>query len=216
MHAGRWVLLAVCDAGTGISPEVQPHIFQPFFTTKEVGRGTGLGLAQVYGIVKGHGGFIDVETAEGRGTTFTVYLPEEREAVAATAAPPPSPAALGRGETILVVEDDAGARDVARDALEALGYRVVTAADGGEALVVWDAQGGEIALVLSDTIMPGMGGVELARELRARTPTAKVVLMSGYPLEGLERDTVLDWIQKPFTCEELGRRVRRALGIRET
>ncbi|MBI5015975.1 MAG: PAS domain S-box protein [Deltaproteobacteria bacterium] len=215
MATGPWLRLDVSDTGTGISPEARPHIFQPFFTTKAVGRGTGLGLAQVYGIVKGHGGFVDVATAVGSGSTFSLFLPEDRDA--ATAAPLPRPAAPGegRGETILLAEDDDAAREVSRDGLEALGYRVLTATDGLDALHRWEARSGEIALVLSDAIMPGMGGVELARELRAQQPGSKVVLMSGYPLPEASRDAVLDWIQKPFSMDELGRRVRWALDTQQ-
>ena len=212
---GEWVVLSVLDTGTGIPPEVVPHIFEPFFTTKEVGQGTGLGLAQVYGIVKQHDGYIDVASQVGKGTTFTIYLPVAREKEAVTprvlAEEPPA----GWGETILLVEDAPIVRGVIQTVLEQLGYRVLTAANGPEALAVYEQHGAEIALVLTDLIMPEMSGVALLHALQAHDPAVKVVVTTGYPLgeeyRQLEGQGIAGWIQKPPDRARLARVLRRAL-----
>jgi len=218
MSPGDWVTLAITDTGNGIPPDDLPHIFEPFFTTKEVGQGTGLGLAQVYGIIKQHNGHIDVESPSGSGadgTTFTIYLP-------AWHAPEPKTALLaeadldqGKGEVILVVDDEPTVRQVCKAMLTSLGYRVLTAGDGTEALSIYRERGAEIALVLSDVVMPEIGGVELARTLCEHDPTARVVLITGYPL-GREMGVLLDkevagWIQKPLSMERLAKTVREAI-----
>ena len=214
---GEWVVLSVLDTGTGIPPEVIPHIFEPFFTTKQVGQGAGLGLAQVYGIVKQHDGYIDVVSHEGEGTIFFIYLPaareKEKEAVAPGALVEETP--VGRGETILLVEDDPTVLAVIQATLEQLGYRVLTAANGPEALAVHGQRGAEISLVLTDLVMPEMGGVALFHALQAHDPAIKVVVTTGYPLgeeyQQLQAQGIAGWIQKPPDRDQLARILRQAL-----
>jgi len=220
----NWVCLAVSDTGTGIPPEVLPRIFEPFFTTKPKGAGTGLGLAQVYGIVKQHGGHIEVETEVGQGTTFRVYLPAQR-ATEVEEAPLEEPAAAavgGKGETILVAEDEERVRDLSRRILESLGYRVLTAENGRKALEVYRSaesacpeQGRRVDLLLTDMIMPEMGGKELIRELRKVDPHLRVVAMTGYvlaeDLRQLKEEGSLEVVQKPLDTDTLARIVRHAL-----
>jgi len=183
MEAGEWVRIAVTDTGSGIPPEVLPHIFEPFYTTKELGKGTGLGLAQVYGIVKQHEGHVDVTTEVGTGTTFTLYLP------ALPAHQPEAPAietravVQGQGETILVVEDNADLRKALAGSVASLNYRVLAAADGREALEILEQHAGEVSLVLSDLVMPEMGGQALFHAMRQRGLTQPVVMLSGHPME---------------------------------
>jgi two-component system cell cycle sensor histidine kinase/response regulator CckA len=214
MTAGEWIVLSVLDTGVGIPPEVMPHLFEPFFTTKEPGIGTGLGLAQVYGIVKQHDGYIDVASQVGVGTTFLVYLPalEVPEVPVPTALVEPP---RGQGQTILLVEDEPTVRQASEAMLERLGYQVLVAADGQQAQVLHTEHPGEIALVLSDLVMPKMGGLELYRLLRERDPAIRMVVVTGYPL-GQEIATllaqgILGWIQKPFLLNELAQVVHRAL-----
>ncbi len=209
--AGPYVMLAVSDTGTGIDPETKAHLFEPFFTTKGVGRGTGLGLATVYGIVKQSEGYIAVDTELGRGTTFRVYLPRPDDAapapVARVAAEP-----FPRGtETVLVVEDEPAVQSLCRRALENLGYQVLAAASGADALRVVERYGGTIHLLLSDIVMPGMSGRELAERLVARRPGIKVLFMSGYPGDVIAGGGVASgaaFLAKPFTPENLARKVR--------
>ncbi len=229
MEAGEWVQVMVADTGTGIPPEAMPHMFEPFFTTKPVGQGTGLGLAQVYGIVKQHGGEIDVQSQVGRGTTFTLYLPALP--VSAPQAPAHEAPALvkGRGETILVVEDNAGTREALSAVLETLNYRVLKAANGREALEVcrsaeeaYPEQGGgtrpersrRIDLVLTDMVMPKVGGRELIRELRKMNPHLKGLAVTGYATsEDLQEEGIVDVLHKPFDVSTLAEVVRRALDM---
>ena len=219
MGAGRWVRLRVADTGTGIDPEILPHIFEPFFTTKKKEEGTGLGLAQVYGIVKQHEGEIDVQSMPGKGTTFTLYLPsmapEQRDGAEQ---PADEAVTRGRGERILLVEDNDETREAMRDTLEALNYRVLSAADGREALQHYEAEQGALALVISDMVMPNMGGAQLVAELKKRDPDLPIVVMTGYPLqegdkELLSQGTVL-WIQKPFAIARIASTIRKALAVR--
>jgi two-component system cell cycle sensor histidine kinase/response regulator CckA len=217
MEPGEWVQMTVSDTGTGISSDVLPHIFEPFFTTKERGRGSGLGLAQVYGIVAQHEGRIDVETQVGKGTTITVYLPlrpsEPSTAVSLRELPVTS---MGRGETVLVVEDDTNVRKALVDSLEMLNYRALQAVNGQEALTTLEELGDEIGLVLSDVVMPRMGGVALFHALRERGLGVPVVLLTGHPLEKEMEDLRLqglaDWLPKPPGLERLAEVVARALG----
>lgn len=215
LYAGDWVALSVSDTGTGIPPDILPRIFEPFFTTKEPGKGSGLGLAQVYGIVSQHGGAIDVRSAVNEGTTFTIYLP-------CTAAPEKSPSEeetaaplLGRGELVLLVEDDDGVRTVLTRMLERLNYRVVTAANGREALPIYKQRVHDIALVLSDFVMPEMSGDKLLNELRSCNPNVKVVFITGYPLgeihSVLNAPNIAGWIQKPPRLSMLARVLHGAL-----
>ena len=220
MSPGRWVRLRVSDDGQGIAPEVLPHIFEPFFTTKEPDKGTGLGLAQVYGIVKQHGGFIDVASQVGEGTTFTIYLPRyEPEPVEEAADRGGAQAAPvnGQQETILVVEDHEATRRALSDMLELFNYRVLQARDAAEALDLYAERPDEVDLVLSDLVLTGrMGGDALYERLAARDEGVKVVLMTGYPLQDRGRALleagVLAWLRKPFTVDEVTAVVREALG----
>ena len=216
MPAGEWVCLAVSDTGTGIPPEVMAHLFEPFFTAKPRGQGTGLGLAQVYGIVKQHRGHIGVETEVGQGTTFRIYLPaqEAREAEEApqeeTLLAPPE----GKGETVLVVEDEERVKESSRRILESLGYRVLTAKDGLEALEIYRSAE-RVDLLLTDMVMPEMGGKELIRELRKVHPHLKAVAMTGYALaedlRELKEEGNLEVVYKPLDMNTLAGVVRRAL-----
>jgi len=214
MRPGEWVTLSVSDTGVGIPPEVLPHLFEPFFTTKEAGKGTGLGLAQVYGIVKQHEGFIDVQTEVGRGTTFTIYLPSLPVGEEAEGEEEREEMPQGQGETILVVEDDPQVLGTCQAMLERLGYRVLTATSGSQALEVCD-QHEEVALVLMDLVLPEMSGAELFQSLRSRDPEVRVVAMTGYPLEedgrGLLEQGIVDWMQKPLDFARLAEVVSQAL-----
>jgi PAS domain S-box-containing protein len=211
--AATHVVLRVADTGCGIDAAVMAHLFEPFFTTKEEGKGTGLGLATVYGIVHQSGGRIEVESAPGEGACFVVHLPRTHEpappATAATAAP-------GRGhETILVAEDEASIRLLAREILEGQGYTVLEAAGPDEALRRAAEHAGPIHLLLTDVIMPGMSGVDLARDLLARRPGLRIVYMSGYADRAVPADVPgVAFVQKPFDPTLLARRVRVTLDQR--
>ena len=220
--AGSYAALVVEDTGVGIAPEVRAHIFEPFFTTRAVGKGTGLGLATVYGIVQQSGGYVTVESTPGVGSRFTVLLPAAELPNETAASPEPvAPAAEGRG-TILLVEDEAGVRTVVRRTLERQGYAVYEAATGAEALRVAEASaashGGLIDLVLTDLVMPEQNGRVLGERLAERWPELPVLYMSGYTDDEIFRrglgDTGAAFLQKPFTPEQLGRAVRRALAGR--
>jgi CheY-like chemotaxis protein len=216
MSAGHWVCLTISDTGTGISPNILPHIFEPFFTTKGPGKGTGLGLAQVHGIVGQHGGSIGVETEIGQGTTFRIYLPaHEAKDVGERSSGAPAPP-QGRDEIILLAEDEEKVREAGREILESLGYRVLTAADGREALDVYRSAE-RVDLVVTDLVMPEIGGKELAQELKKEHPAARVLAITGHALgedaEGLLEAGFLDLIYKPFDIGTLGAVVRRALDL---
>jgi PAS domain S-box-containing protein len=215
LPAGRYAELTVRDTGMGMDEATRAHLFEPFFTTKEKGKGTGLGLATVYGIVKQSGGHVRVESEPRRGATFTVYLPEfvgngESEA-------PPAAGATERGgsETILLTEDEASVRTAVRLALERKGYTVLEAADAETALTVATRHDGPIHLLISDVVMPAVGGPDLARRIRGLRPDIRVLLMSGYADDALMRERVppgTAFIQKPFDPGALARKVREALG----
>jgi CheY-like chemotaxis protein len=212
---GRFAVLSVTDTGSGMDAETAARIFEPFFTTKP--DGTGLGLAGAYGIVKQSGGTIWVYSEVGHGSTFKVYLPlVEHAASAATVVPAVTPAREGDGETILLVEDDLHVRAIVAEMLESRNYRVLAAADGEEAISLAEAQGAEIDLLLSDVVMPGLGGRELADRIRALQPSVCVLHMSGYTDDIVIRRGVLDrsaaFIEKPFSSDELARRIRQLLG----
>jgi len=212
---GEWVQVEVRDSGAGIPPDVLPHIFEPFFTTRAP-LGHGLGLAQVYGIVKQHEGHLEMETEVGRGTTFRLYWPALLLSEPEPQAPRQLSAAQGEGQTILVVEDNATMRAALVDVLEMLGYRALAAANGREALDIFERRRDEIALVLSDWVMPVMGGLELVRELEARQTAVKVVMLTGHLLdEGTKRavpGSVVGWVLKPPSLEQLAEAVAQALG----
>ena len=215
---GSYVQLAVSDKGCGMDEQTRERIFEPFFTTKERGKGTGLGLSTVYGIVKQSGGNIWVYSEPGQGTTFKIYLPRAPSATAATAIEPTTIRAPSTGtETILVVEDEEALRKVALRALEAAGFKVLTAADGNEALMKSAQHAGDIQLLLTDVVMPGMSGRVLAQELAKTRPTIKVVYMSGYTDNAIVHHGVLDpgthFLAKPFTSADLTQKVREVLDI---
>lgn len=213
---GRWASIAISDAGQGMSPEVIAHLYEPFFTTKPLGRGTGLGLAQVYGIVRQHEGFVGVQTAVGQGSCFTIYLPAAPDASHSAAASGAETIERGDGETILLVEDEPVVLEATLQLLAALGYNVLTARDGREALTVFDQHRAQIDLVISDWVMPSMGAAELCALLRERDPAVRVVISTGYPLG--EQDIVAQglagWVQKPFHMQDLSQTVRQALSGR--
>lgn len=211
---GRYVMLAVSDTGVGIPPEVKERIFEPFFTTKEVGKGTGLGLSTVYGIVKQSGGNIWVYSEPGQETTFKIYLPRVDEALTETKEIREEEVLHG-SETILVAEDEEGVRKLAVQILEKQGYRVLEVSEGSEAIRICKENEGPIHLLLTDVVMPGMSGRELADRLLSLHTEIKVLYMSGYPDNAIVHHGVLEkgmnYIQKPFTVEGLVRKVRQAL-----
>src|SRR5213080_1623524 len=215
MPAGDYVCLAVADTGVGMDETTQAHLFEPFFTTKEVGKGTGLGLATVYGIVKQSGGYIWVYSEVGHGTTVKVYLPRVpgvAEAPAPAAEPKP---VRGGDETVLLVEDAAPVRTLARRSLEARGYRVLEAADGPSALQLSARHLEGIDILVTDVVMPGMSGRELAERLAPERPSMKVLYTSGYTDDAMVRQGVLSagvaFLQKPFVPDTLARKVREVL-----
>jgi CheY-like chemotaxis protein len=212
---GSYAMLAVIDTGTGMDPETQAHLFEPFFTTKEKGKGTGLGLATVYGIVKQSGGFIWVYSELGAGSRFKIYLPRV-EAAAEPVLGFHAPVPVARGtETVLLAEDEAPVRAVARQTLERYGYRVLEAPSAEAALDVADRYSGPIHLLLTDVIMPGLSGRDLAVRLVALRPDVRVIYMSGYTDDAITRHGVLEpgfvFVQKPFTPDALARTVREVL-----
>ncbi len=213
---GDQVVLSVTDTGQGIPEAIRERIFEPFFTTKEPGRGTGLGLSVVHGIVSGHGGRIEMQSAVGTGSTFTVTLPKAPSGQIAVVPPVPRPTlevSLGNGERILVVEDEDGAREGLRDILTSLGYRVAATGSGEDAREL--PAGEPFDLLLTDLMLPGVMGPQVARELRERWPALKVILMSGYTEDEAVRRGVtagnVRFLQKPFDMEALSREVRAAL-----
>src|SRR2546427_249390 len=211
---GPYVLLAVSDTGIGMSADTVAHIFEPFYTTKENGRGTGLGLSTVYGIVKQSGGYVWVYSELGKGTTFKVYLPRVTDAVQA---PPEMPASTNHKghETILLVEDEADVRELTQMVLSERGYKVIEAHSPAEAERLAGSNGAEIHLLLTDVVMPGISGRELAKRLTARFPHLRVMFMSGYTYNVIAQNGTLEegisFLQKPFTPQLLKEKVREAL-----
>ena len=208
--------MSVSDTGFGIPPEVLPRIFEPFFTTKDIGKGTGLGLATVFGIVQQHQGWINVYSEVGRGTTFRIYLPR----LAAKSGPDSGPSELadarGGRETILLVEDEGTLRASMRKALSQLGYRVLESVSGVEAQQVWEQHRHEIDLLLTDLVMPGgLSGKELAERFSKDKPKLKVICTSGYSVEMAARDFPLEegvnFLAKPFGARKLAQTVREKL-----
>lgn len=216
LAAGRYAVLAVTDTGTGMSPETRARIFEPFYTTKARGVGTGLGLATVYGIVKQHGGTILVESTLGQGTTFRVYLPSTDRAVAVDEPPPPSSAVPPSGErVVLVVEDTPMIRSLMNAVLTRAGYEVLLAKSGADALALWTERRGAVALLITDVMMPGMSGPELIAQLREMQPTLPVICTSGYSDDQLTgRDALpaaVVFLEKPFSGSALVQRVTELL-----
>jgi two-component system cell cycle sensor histidine kinase/response regulator CckA len=197
-----------------MSEEVKSHLFEPFYTTKELGHGTGLGLATVYGIVKQNGGDVRVYSEEGLGTTFKVYLPHAGQAAPPSRAPV-RPEMPGGQETVLLVEDNEGARELSRRVLSSLGYTLLEARDGQEALRLAAEYPGAIHLLLTDVVLPGMSGTALAGQLARSRPGLKTLYMSGYTDNAIAHHGVLDagvaFLQKPFGPAELARKVRAVL-----
>ena len=214
MAPGSYVLLAVRDSGVGMDEATRARIFEPFFTTKGPGKGTGLGLSTVYGIVKQSHGFIWVESEVGEGASFKIYLPRVTEG-AGTDRPPPTVVSSSGTETILLVEDSAGLRKLATRLLAPAGYTVLGAASGEEALRLLERHDAPVHLLLSDVVMPGMSGRQLAERLAQIRPGMKVLYMSGYTSDTIVRHGVLEaqapFLNKPFTAAALLRKVREVL-----
>jgi two-component system cell cycle sensor histidine kinase/response regulator CckA len=214
---GTYALITVRDTGSGMGKKIMERIFEPFFTTKGLARGTGLGLASVYGMVKAHGGYIDVDSRRNKGTTFSIYLPASPQEA------PDRPTTSGRlergQETLLLVDDEAMVLDVSQDLLEMLGYAVIPARSGREALELYRAHRDDIDIVILDLIMPDMGGGETYDQLRELNPQVKVLLSSGYSIDG-QASQILErgcngFIQKPFEMRELSQRIREILDTKK-
>jgi two-component system cell cycle sensor histidine kinase/response regulator CckA len=236
MPAADYVLVEVSDTGTGIPAKIVSKIFEPFFSTKEVGKGTGLGLSTVYGIIKQTGGFVYVESAEGKGATFRIFLPRHiatAQEIAADRANEPEPLAIpgmlaagdygmrpasadltGEG-TILLVEDEEGLRQLNARGLASRGYTVLEAGNGVEAIEVLEKSDGRIDLVVSDVVMPEMDGPTLLRELRSRNPEMKIIFVSGYAEDAFQKHLPADgkyaFLAKPFTLKQLVNAVKETM-----
>jgi two-component system cell cycle sensor histidine kinase/response regulator CckA len=211
---GRYVELAVTDNGMGMNEETLERIFDPFFTTKEMGRGTGLGLASVYGIIKGHNGYIDVESREGEGSTFSIYLPASEKKI--KKAINIKKKLLKGTETVLLIDDEEIILDVGRDLLEAMGYKALTVRGGWEAIELYQKNQDDVDIVILDMIMPGMSGGEVYDRMKELNPDIKVLLSSGYSIDGRATDILnrgcKGFIQKPFNINELSATIRQILG----
>jgi two-component system, cell cycle sensor histidine kinase and response regulator CckA len=215
LPSGDWVRIIAMDTGIGIQLDALPHIFEPFFTTKPAGQGTGLGLAQVYGIVKQHNGYIDVFSQIGGGTAFTIYLPAKEYHEEKISVQGSTPLFDGAGAVVLLAEDDYATRDALRALLETLNFHVLAASNGVEALAIFSQERKQIAFIVSDIVMPRMGGMELYQEIKKRWPAAKMLLMTGHPLGSddqvvLEKGTV-HWLQKPFSMQDFSEAVQLLL-----
>lgn len=212
---GEYVMLAVSDSGTGMDSDTRERAFEPFFTTKPEGKGTGLGLATVYGIARQNDGFVGLDSELGRGTAVRVYLPRSRQAPQPRVAAMDAASSLRGQETVLVVEDEAPLREVAASVLEELGYRVLRAPGAAEAIALSASHAGEIDVLLTDVVMPGMSGRRLADELRSSRPGIRVIFTSGYAADMISHRGVLEagthFLEKPFTRESLGRKLREVL-----
>ncbi len=212
---GPYVMLSISDTGHGMDKETQSRVFEPFFTTKEKGKGTGLGLSTVYGIIKQSGGYVFVQSEAGRGTTFRIYLPLVADAVETVGASPTAPSAGGGSETVLLVEDEESVRQLVRETLEGKGYKVLESENGSTALKIAAEHPGAIDLLITDVVMPGMSGNELAKQLCAAYPRTRVLYLSGYTEEDVVHSSSSHagtaFLQKPFTLQVLSRKVREVL-----
>jgi len=218
-RAGKYVVLTVSDTGVGMDAETQSHVFEPFFSTKELGKGTGLGLASVHGVVQQSGGWVSFRSQLGHGSSFSIYLPETSGESASPMAKPAPPAETKGTETILVVEDEDEIRDMVREYLERKGYTVLAANNGSEALQVAQRYKGSIHLLLTDVVMPQVGGHELAQQIKGMRPRIKILLTSGYPQHAALTEKVADptavILQKPYPLNALASRVRQMLDTTE-
>jgi len=214
-HPGPHVMLAISDTGVGMDKAVQQHVFEPFYSTKAPGQGTGLGLATVYGIVKQSGGSIFVDSESGHGTTFKIFLPRVEQMADIPQMPTHAPRAFAGSETVLLVEDQPEVRSVAREMLRRHGYTVIDTANGSEALVAASNHDGRIDLLVTDVVMPGLSGRALAGQLVQLQPAARVLYMSGYTDDSIVQQGILEggvaFIQKPFTPTALLQKVRDVL-----
>jgi two-component system cell cycle sensor histidine kinase/response regulator CckA len=212
-RAGSFVCLSVSDSGSGIPPEILPKIFEPFFTTKDVGKGTGLGLATVFGIVQQHQGWINVYSELNHGTTFRIYLPRLAKNAGPKSSQPSLTDMRGGNETILLAEDDPSLRTSVQMGLSRLGYRILEAPTGVKALEVWKQNRDDIRLLLTDLVMPdGMTGKDLAQRILQENPKLKVIYMSGYSAEVVGKDFPLkegvNFLTKPFQASKLAQTIR--------
>jgi CheY-like chemotaxis protein len=215
-HIGHHVCLCVKDTGCGIEPRNLRRIFEPFFTTKPIGKGTGLGLATVYGIVKQHQGWVEVESQPGKGSVFRVFLPLSTEPAESGAEIAPAQAVRGGTETILVVEDELPVRELVCTLLASHGYKILEASSGAHALEVWGKHKEQVDLVLTDLVMPGrLNGYELAERLRQDQPKLKVIFTSGYSAEVVGVDVAtqkgIEYLQKPYQPQQLAMVIRECL-----
>ncbi len=214
IRPGSYVMLSVSDTGTGMDKETQSRIFEPFFTTKEKGKGTGLGLSTVYGIVKQSGGYVMVQSEVGHGSSFHIYLPEVQGAAEKHPAPAPA-AAAGGSETILLVEDEESVRQLVRDTLASKGYKVLEADSGEAGLAVAEKHAGQIDLIITDVMMPGMSGREMVNKLNQSRPAARVLYLSGYTEDAIVSEGKFEsgtaFLQKPFSLQSLSKKVREVL-----
>jgi CheY-like chemotaxis protein len=213
LHTGRYVKITISDTGVGMDESTLQRIFDPFFTTKKFGKGSGLGLYCSYGIIKNHGGYIQVVSKQNVGTTFTIYLPASDKRIA----PPedPSPKRIVGRETLLLVDDEQKIRDVCKEGLKLLGYTVITAESGEEAIEIYKKRAAAIDVVILDMIMPGLNGRETYKHLLQINPKIRVLLASGYAFEGQEKEILKDgcnrYIQKPFKIEKLSMMIKEIM-----
>jgi CheY-like chemotaxis protein len=210
---GRYVKISIADTGTGIDVAIKDRIFEPFFTTKEMGRGTGLGLAMVYGIVRGHSGIITVESTVNKGTQFDIYLPASNKTLADRKKNDEE--IISGSETILVVDDEDFVADVSKEIMELMGYKVLVARSGHDAIKIYLENKDKIDLIIQDMVMPGMSGDEIYYALKIINPEVKVILSSGYminrQIESVMEQGCRAFIQKPFRMEELSKKIREVL-----
>jgi len=211
---GKYLKISVMDTGTGIDEKIRERIFDPFFTTKEPGKGTGLGLASAYGIIRNHGGFITVHSELDKGSTFDIYLPASKKDSVTEEKSPQQKILTGR-ETILLVDDENSNITVTKEILESLGYQVMIAGSGQEAIALYSEKGNEIDLIVLDLIMPGMGGGKAFDILREIDPSIRVILSSGYSVDG-EALQIMErgcngFIQKPFRIVDISQKIRDVL-----